>query len=397
MYAVWSRQDAGAQWRSKAGGRENAGTVVPRVSPAGRQVQAMEDVRIRYSTGPREGAGVVQGMAEEELGRTEQGVGERPGKPRAVLGRRVEPYRKDVEGFKEILDSKRNNAEEGETVKKCIENMVRKKTQGENNAQDEVVKIDGTDYEYVKMDKEGFYQNSVNVWVKRKMYEHPERSNEYAGRVLNVRLWRIEKNRKWIKKGSGKIRNVGFGSGSVKLLGTDGKGQFRLVGLETLAKGSDGVFEGETEKHCYPKRKKAGHENEQGKREIAFHGLKKSSFVDGQEDVYRKAFQNKAGISSPNFIAYVVNHKKTEPLLCTVQTEEKQEVSVFKDEIAPTVLTQEMEQLDEAGYRFATISEGGTVKKVIAMPKGADKDFQKHSPQTAPQPTPSGTPEGGAM
>lgn len=387
MYAVWSRQDAGAQWRSKAGGRENAGTVVPRVSPTGRHGQAMEDVRIRYGTGPREGAGVVQGMAEEELGRTEQGggQGERKGKPRAVLGRRVEPYSEDIEGFKELCSIR------GVTERQKEDEIDKKITiKYPNNIP--VRDFNSFKEKYSIFEAGDEYKNSVNAWVKRKMYEHPEKSNEYAGRVLNARPWNIHKNRDWLKRGNGTIRNVGFGSGSVNLPGTNGEGQFRLVGLENLAKGSNSIFEVETEKHCYPKRKKAGHENEQGKREIAFHGLKKRSFVDGQEDVYQKAFQN--NIPSRNFIAFVVNEVGKESLLCNVQTREKQKRAVFKTPIAPTVLAQEMEQLDEANYRFATISEDGKVKKVIALPEGAARDIRTEITRTAPQPTPSETPEG---
>ncbi len=404
MYAVWSRQDAGAQWRSKAGGRENAGTVVPRVSPTGRQGQAMEDVRIRYSTGPREGAGVVQRMAEEELGRTEQGVGERPGKPRAVLGRRVEPYRKDVEGFKEILDSKGNNEEEGETVKKCIENMVRKNKQGKNNSsnsnQGAVFKIDGTNYEYVKMGNE--YQNSVNVWVKRKIYENHVKSEntsgdqqakdpeEYIGRVLDVNAWSIEKNRRWIRTGSAEERMADDG-GRVHLPGTERDGQFRLVGLE---KGASDVFQNDSQAFSYPKHNNASCGNEQNQRSIVFHDLKKGKFTEeAQMKVYRAAFQQEDGeiLQDNNFIAYVINCMENQSLLCSKTAPAGLKIAF------PTVLAQEMQQLDEAGYLFATISEGEEVKKVIAMPEKVAESIQEKGAQTVPQSTPSESPESGAM
>lgn len=408
MYAVRSRQDAGAQWRSKAGGRENAGTVVPRVSPTGRQGQAMEDVRIRYSTGPREGAGVVQRMAEEQE-RTEQGgqQEERKGMYRAVLGRRVEPYRKDVEGFKEILDSKGNDAGQRNIVNKCIVNMVRKKNQGKNNSsnnnQGDIVEISGTNYVYVIMS--GEYQNSVNVWVKRKIYENYVKSentsgnqqakdpDEYTGRVLDVNAWSIEKNRRWIRTGSAEERMADDG-GRVHLPGTEGKGQFRLVGLESLVKDKGGVFKIEKETYAYSKVNRSHQSDKQGQRVIRFMKLKKENFHKNDKiNLYQAAFTDgSAAMDDKNFIAYVVNHEETGSLLRNVQTKEKQEVSVFKAEIAPTILAQEMEQLDEAKYRFATISEGGTVKKVIALPEEAAEDIRKESTQTAPQPTPSGTP-----
>lgn len=401
MYAVWSRQDAGAQWRSKAGGRENAGTVVPRVSPAGRQVQAMEDVRIRYSTGPREGVGVVQGMAGEEQARTEQGgqQGKRPGKPRAVLGRRVEPYRKDVEGFIEIykkIDSS--------VVNNYIINMVRKNKQGKNNSsnsnQGAVVEIDGTNYEYVEMSDE--YQNSVNVWVKRKIYENYVKSKktngdqqvkgpeEYTRRVLDVNAWSIEKNRRWIRTGSAEERMADDG-GRVHLSGTEGEGQFRLVGLE---KGVSGVFQNDSQAFSYPKRNNASCGNEQNQRRIVFHDLKKGKFTeDAQMKVYRAAFQHKDNkiLGEDNFIAYVINSMEDQSLLCSKTAPAGLKIAF------PTVLAQEMQQLDEAKYRFATISEGKEVKKVIAMPEKVAESIQKEGAQTVPQSTPSESPESGAM
>lgn len=399
MYAVWSRQDAGAQWRSKAGGRENAGTVVPRVSPTGRQGQAMEDVRIRYGTGPREGAGVVQGMAGEEQARTEQGVGERPGKPRAVLGRRVEPYRKDVEGFIEIykkIDSS--------VVNNYIINMVRKNKQGKNNSsnsnQGAVVEIDGTNYEYVEMSDE--YQNSVNVWVKRKIYENYVKSKktngdqqvkgpeEYTRRVLDVNAWSIEKNRRWIRTGSAEERMADDG-GRVHLSGTEGEGQFRLVGLE---KGVSGVFQNDSQAFSYPKRNNASCGNEQNQRRIVFHDLKKGKFTeDAQMKVYRAAFQQEDGeiLQDNNFIAYVINCMENQSLLCSKTAPAGLKIAF------PTVLAQEMEQLDEANYRFATILEGKEVKKVIAMPEKVAESIQEKGAQTVPQSTPSESPESGAM
>lgn len=402
MYAVWSRQDAGTQWRAKAGGRENAGTVVPRVSPTGRQGQAMEDVRIRYGTGPREGAGVVQGMAGEEQARTEQGVGERPGKPRAVLGRRVEPYRSDVEGFIEIYKMIDRNV-----ANNYIINMVRKNKQGKNNSsnsnQGAVVEIDGTNYEYVEMSDE--YQNSVNVWAKRKIYENYVKSKntsgdqqakdpeEYTGRVLDVNAWSIEKNRRWIQTGSAEERKVDVtpGGDRVRLQGTDGEGQFRLVGLE---KGVSGVFQNDSQAFSYPKRNNASCGNEQNQRSIMFHDLKKGKFTEGvQMKVYRAAFQHKDNkiLGEDNFIAYVINSMEDQSLLCSKTAPAGLKIAF------PTVLAQEMQQLDEAKYRFATISEGKEVKKVIAMPEKVAESIQKEGAQTVPQSTPSESPESGAM
>lgn len=406
MYAVWSRQDAGAQWRSKAGGRENAGTVVPRVSPTGRQGQAMEDVRIRYSTGPREGAGVVQGMAEEELGRTEQGggQGERKGKPRAVLGRRVEPYRSDVEGFIEIYKRIDHNV-----ANNYIINMVRKNKQGKNNSsnknQDGVVGNNGAVYEYVGMQEDKNYQNSVNVWVKRKIYENYVKSKntsgdqqakdpeEYTGRVLDVNAWSIEKNRRWIQTGSAEERkeDVTPGGDRVRLQGTEGEGQFRLVGLE---KGVSGVFQNDSQAFSYPKRNNASCGNEQNQRRIVFHDLKKGKFTeDAQMKVYRAAFQHKDNkiLGEDNFIAYVINSMEDQSLLCSKTAPAGLKIAF------PTVLAQEMQQLDEAKYRFATISEGKEVKKVIAMPEKVAESIQKEGAQTVPQSTPSESPESGAM
>lgn len=403
MYAVWSRQDAGAQWRSKAGGRENAGTVVPRVSPAGRQGQAMEDVRIRYGTGPREGAGVVQGMAEEELGRTEQGggQGERKGKPRAVLGRRVEPYRSDVEGFIEIYKRIDHNV-----ANNYIINMVRKNKQGKNNSsnknQDGVVGNNGAVYEYVGMQEDKNYQNSVNVWVKRKIYENYVKSKntsgdqqakdpeEYTGRVLDVNAWSIEKNRRWIRTGSAEERMADDG-GRVHLPGTERDGQFRLVGLE---KGASDVFQNGSEAFFYPKRNNTSRGNEQKQRRIVFHDLKKGQFTeDTQKKVYRAAFQQEDGeiLQDNNFIAYVINCMENQSLLCSKTAPAGLKIAF------PTVLAQEMEQLDEANYRFATILEGKEVKKVIAMPEKVAESIQKEGAQTVPQSTPSESPESGAM
>lgn len=402
MYAVWSRQDAGAQWRSKAGGRENAGTVVPRVSPTGRQ--AMEDVRIRYGTGPREGAGVVQGMAGEEQARTEQGVGERPGKPRAVLGRRVEPYRSDVEGFIEIYKMIDRNV-----ANNYIINMVRKNKQGKNNSsnknQDGVVGNNGAVYEYVGMQEDKNYQNSVNVWVKRKIYENYVKSKntsgdqqakdpeEYTGRVLDVNAWSIEKNRRWIKTGSAEERkeDVTPGGGRVHLPGTERDGQFRLVGLE---KGASDVFQNDSQAFSYPKHNNASRGNEQNQRSIVFHDLKKGKFTEeAQMKVYRAAFQHKDNkfLGEDNFIAYVINSMEDQSLLCSKTAPAGLKIAF------PTVLAQEMQQLDEAGYLFATILEGKEVKKVIAMPEKVAESIQKEGAQTVPQSTPSESPESGAM
>lgn len=397
MYAVWSRQDAGAQWRSKAGGRENAGTVVPRVSPAGRQVQAMEDVRIRYSTGPREGAGVVQGMAGEEQARTEQGVGERPGKPRAVLGRRVEPYRSDVEGFIELCGIKCN--ESGLKTK-----GIEKKIKLRNKRMSKKVKNVNEFKEKYMIDEkvETGYLNSVNVWVKRKIYENHVKSEntsgdqqakdpeEYTGRVLDVNAWSIEKNRRWIRTGSAEERMADDG-GRVHLPGTERDGQFRLVGLE---KGASDVFQNGSEAFFYPKRNNTSRGNEQKQRRIVFHDLKKGQFTeDTQKKVYRAAFQQEDGeiLQDNNFIAYVINCMENQSLLCSKTAPAGLKIAF------PTVLAQEMEQLDEANYRFATILEGKEVKKVIAMPEKVAESIQKEGAQTVPQSTPSESPESGAM
>lgn len=397
MYAVWSRQDAGAQWRSKAGGRENAGTVVPRVSPTGRQGQAMEDVRIRYGTGPREGAGVVQGMAGEEQARTEQGVGERPGKPRAVLGRRVEPYRSDVEGFIELCGIKCN--ESGLKTK-----GIEKKIKLRNKRMSKKVKNVNEFKEKYMIDEkvETGYLNSVNVWVKRKIYENHVKSEntsgdqqakdpeEYTGRVLDVNAWSIEKNRRWIRTGSAEERMADDG-GRVHLPGTERDGQFRLVGLE---KGASDVFQNGSEAFFYPKRNNTSRGNEQKQRRIVFHDLKKGQFTeDTQKKVYRAAFQQEDGeiLQDNNFIAYVINCMENQSLLCSKTAPAGLKIAF------PTVLAQEMEQLDEANYRFATILEGKEVKKVIAMPEKVAESIQKEGAQTVPQSTPSESPESGAM
>lgn len=375
MYAVWSRQDAGAQWRSKAGGRENAGTVVPRVSPTGRQGQAMEDVRIRYSTGPREGAGVVQGMAGEEQARTEQGVGERPGKPRAVLGRRVEPYREDIEGFIEICNE--NNSKKDE-VRKYVEKIIRKKPKREGKKAD-----DKNDYEpipiadkYVCDKKDGgsIYLQSINVHIKKKILEKKKDAEEYRRRVLDVKYWNIDKNREWLNTGRVAEYESNDTNGAASV-GIENGGQFRLVGLEKI---TTKIFNARS---AYPDC------NYKSGKIISFYTLKKDEFQENERNEYRLAFQN-GNSGQLNFIAYVVKHLKGEKLLCNVKGPKKTKVAF------PTVLAQEMEQLDEAGYFFATISEGEEVKKVIALPEGAARDIRTESTRTAPQPTPSETPEG---
>lgn len=377
MYAVWSRQDAGAQWRSKAGGRENAGTVVPRVSPTGRQGQAMEDVRIRYSTGPREGAGVVQRMAEEELRRTEQGggQGERKGKPRAVLGRRVEPYSEDIEGVIEICKEAAQNeitggSEQKKDPQNYVDQLIRRKGGSTSTSSNEL-----TVQDYVSESRgDLLYQNSVNRHIKKKILEKRKDAEEYRRRVLDVKYWNIDKNREWLNTGrvAGYESNDTNGAASI---GIENGGQFRLVGLEKI---TTNIFDACS---MYPDC------NYKSGKIISFYTLKKDEFQENERNEYRLAFQN-GNSGQPNFIAYVVKHLKGEKLLCNDKNPKKSKVAF------PTVLAQEMEQLDEANYRFATISEDGKVKKVIALPEGAARDIRTESTCTAPQPTPSETPEG---
>lgn len=378
MYAVWSRQDAGAQWRSKAGGRENAGTVVPRVSPTGRQGQAMEDVRIRYGTGPREGAGVVQGMAEEELGRTEQGGGERPGKPRAVLGRRVEPYREDIEGFIEICKEAAQNeitggSEQKKDPQNYVDQLIRRKGGSTSTSSNEL-----TVQDYVSESRgDLLYQNSVNRHIKKKILEKRKDAEEYRRRVLDVKYWNIDKNREWLNTG----RVAGYESNDTNRaasIGIENGGQFRLVGLEEI---TTDIFNACS---AYPDC------NYKSGKIISFYTLKKDEFQENERNEYRLAFQN-GNSGQPNFIAYVVKHLKGEKLLCNVKGPKKTKVAF------PTVLAQEMEQLDEAGYLFATILEGKEVKKVIAMPEKVAESIQEKGAQTVPQSTPSESPESGAM
>lgn len=384
MYAVGSRQDAGAQWRSKAGGRENAGTVVPRVSPTVRQGQAMEDVRIRYSTGLREGAGVVQRMAEEEQERTEQGgqQGERPGKPRAVLGRRVEPYSEDIEGFIEIC--KKNNSEKDKVqkvqkVQKYVKKLIRKKPKQKAGDKDdyESIPIPG---EYVcdKRVDNSIYPKSVNVYIKNKILKKEETAEEYRRRVLDVKYWNIDKNREWLNTGRVVEYESNDANGAASV-GIENGGQFRLVGLEEVEKD---IFT------MVDSNKEFAYKENKGnvKRRIKFRSLQKAPYSDVKHpEDYEAAFQNKSGIPTSNFIAYVVMRLQTKDLLYNNKSSKTKQGF-------PTVLAQEMEQLDEEEYRFAKISEGRTVKKVIAMPETAAKDFQTEGTQTAPQPTPSGTP-----
>lgn len=386
MYAVWSRQDAGTQWRAKAGGRENAGTVVPRVSPAGRQGQAMEDIRIRYSTGPREGAGVVQGMAGEEQARTEQGEqqGKRPGKPRAVLGRRVEPYSEDIEGFIEICkEAAQNEITKGSEQKKdpqnYVDQLIRRKGGSTSTSSDKL-----TVQDYVFQSRgDLLYQNSVNRHIKKKILEKRKDAEEYRRRVLDVKYWNIDKNREWLNTGrvAGYESNDTNGAASI---GIENGGQFRLVGLE---KDHNVYFEMDTMNTGYQYKKDRKNKN----RSIKFYNLRQAKFVnDNQKTFYQEAFQNKQDIPSSNFIAYVVRNLQTDNLLYN----NKQSGTKKR---FPTVLAQEMEQLDEANYRFATISEDGKVKKVIALPEGAVEDIQKEGAQTTSQQTPSESPESGAM
>lgn len=373
MYAVRSRQDAGAQWRSKAGGRENAGTVVPRVSPTVRQGQAMEDVRIRYSTGPREGAGVVQRMAEEEQERTEQGgpQGGRKGMYRAVLGRRVEPYSEDIEGFIKICkEANKNEITEGSEQKKdpqnYVDKLIRRKRGSTSISSDELTV---QDYEF-KLRSDSLYQNSVNRHIKIKIKKDSDHAAKYVRRVLDVKYWNIDKNREWLNTGRVVEYESNEANGAASV-GIENGGQFRLVGLEEVEKD---IFT------MVDSNKEFAYKENKGnvKRRIKFRSLQKAPYSDVKHpEDYEAAFQNKSGIPTSNFIAYVVMRLQTKDLLYNNKSSKTKQGF-------PTVLAQEMEQLDEAGYRFATVSEGGTVKKVIAMPEEAAKDIREKSAQTAP-------------
>lgn len=303
------------------------------------------DVSINYRTAPAGDTGVVQR------------------KRRAVLGRRVEPYKEDIEGFIAVCKSK-----EVKNKEEYVEQMI---VRGRKN------KIQGTDYSLgtpkYEEDRK-IYPQSVNVFIKRKIVKEVNKADEYKLRVLNLKKWKIGKNREWLRTGrvTGYDSNIGQQQG--EWIGIKHQGQFRLVGLEKIRKK---IFDTQTEKAGYPDKRSISGSN----REIEIHALKKEKFEgEDEREVYRAAFEKNGKMENENFIAYAVKNLSEESLLIRKQsinstiTERKK--LLFPAEAAPTVLAQEIEQLDEANYKFATISSAAG-EKVIALPGAEAEKFQE--------------------
>lgn len=299
------------------------------------------DVSINYRTAPAGDTGVVQR------------------KRRAVLGRRVEPYKEDIEGFIAVCKSK-----EVKNKKKYVEQMIRKAPKKSSTSNDDW-KISGTEYEYMDMSKDDLYKNSVNVWVKGKICEHlseESKINEYKERILNIKNWTIGKNRNWIRTGA--VDGKHNSSAESSFGGIDGGSQFRLVGLDSKGNTEDRIFAEATKE--YPYCKKSGG----AFKKIKFHELKKESFTDEtQKALYEKTLISNQKKEGKNFIAYVMKYLQKSLLLST----QRVPAGVIR---FPTVLAQEIEQLDEANYKFATISSAAG-EKVIALPGAEAEKFQE--------------------
>lgn len=342
--------------RNAMAGRAGVPVAASQHIRGGRAGLNVGDVSINYSAAPEGEAAVIQRRG------------------RAVLGRRVEPYDQDIKGFIAIC-----NSEQVDSKQQYIDKMiVKNKWMGRSQMSGGYQNIPNTQYVYIVSMSDDIYKNSVNVWVKRKIYERSckEKSNydDYIARILNIKGWTIEKNRNWIRTGdaNGATDHTGtFG-------GTGAGSQFRLIGLEKI---EDKIFNDNTrtDEFDYPN-KQNGSED---KRKIKIHILNRTSFKDdSQKKHYSAAFINTNKIPSANFIAYAVNNLSEEPLLCSRQERRNK---IFPVEIAPTVLAQEIEQLNEAEYKFATISSFAE-KKVIALPKAKADKIQEEANQSPAQP-----------
>lgn len=303
------------------------------------------DVSINYRTAPAGDTGVVQR------------------KRRAVLGRRVEPYKEDIEGFIAVCKSK-----EVKNKEEYVGRMIRKAPKKSSTSNDDR-KISGTEYECMNVSNKDLYKNSVNVWVKGKICEHPSEEskiNEYKERILNIRDWTIEKNQNWIRTGA--VDGEHNSSAESSFGGIDGRCQFRLVGLDSKGNTEDRIFAEATKE--YPYCKKSGG----AFKKIKFHELKKESFTDEtQKALYEKTLISNQKKEGKNFIAYVMKYLQKSLLLST----QRVPAGVIRGVIRfPTVLAQEIEQLDEANYKFATISSAAG-EKVIALPGAEAEKFQE--------------------
>lgn len=338
--------------RNAMAGRAGVPVAASQHIRGGRAGLNVGDVSINYSAAPEGEADVIQRRG------------------RAVLGRRVEPYDQDIKGFIAIC-----NSEQVDSKQQYIDKMiVKNKWMGRSQMPEGYQNIPNTQYVYIVSMSDDIYKNSVNVWVKRKIYERSckEKSNydDYIARILNIKGWTIEKNRNWIRTGdaNGATDHTGtFG-------GTGAGSQFRLIGLEKIDSPMDGVFE-ET-KEVYPYDKNG--EQCQNKRKITIHTLKKEAFdEDTQKTLYRNAFANKEIVLKNNFIANVMKNLTNQPLL----SDTKVPAGAIN---FPTVLAQEIEQLDEAGYKFATITFSAE-KKVIALPEAEADKIQKDAQPKTPE------------
>jgi len=316
---------------------------------------------------------------------------------KAILGRRVEPYRKDIDGFKSFCEEINADSEKKlQLLNYMIIIVVNKNKDRKKYADNDIVQnsdklnefksllgndniTDAVFNKYIIINKtqNATYKNSVNMLVKQKIAktektddsDYDGKINDYKHRVLDMDNWTIENNQEWISSGKTGNYDSNSGSGINKSIGIGLQGAFRLVGMENI----NGAFEKTGE---LPKDMNYPHKT------VTFYKLKTAKFFDNQKELYRSTLYHEDS-EKPNFIAHVINNKPAKDLLYTDGIPKK----IFKlyesDKVFPTVLAQEMEQLRESNYVFAKI-ENNEDKKVVAYPS-IDIAISKNNATAVPE------------
>lgn len=320
---------------------------------------------------------------------------------KAILGRRIEPYRADVDGFTDFCKNSGSGLPNNVKAKYAVYHIKGIKVPGGGGAAPAL----GTPgpradfnrlYDYEDKTRNQDYLSSLNMYVKKKIAANLGKADDYKLRVLDVDGWSIEENRKWIQAGRADGSAGVYDSNSVgtKKIGIDNNGKFSLVGLEQLAENE--VFED------------AGIDRflDEKDRHVSIHKLKTGRFGNAscsrqgwqysysQEKVYSDAFVQRGAVPAESFIAHAVNNLSDKTLLCikkiptNVLRAAKQNLgSAFQRSCKfPTVLTQEMEQLQEKGYVFARIKvQDGDKGKIIALPESEARTAQEAARERAAQ------------
>lgn len=310
---------------------------------------------------------------------------------KAILGRRMEPYRKDVEGFIKFCTECGEGVSGDEKAKyagyhiKVINPLGASGAAARPGSSDISAKFNRL-FVYEDKKRDPGYVNSVNMYVKKKIAAKPVKTADYKYRVLDTDDWNMEKNRNWIRTGStGGTPVYNSNAEGQKPIGIDNGGKFRLVGLERLE--GDKVFEN------------AGIDafSDEKNREVRVYKLKTDRFDAvtwdyygrqyscPQKDMYASAF-GISPIPASNFIAHVINHIAHENLLCIDKIpgflRAQYAANIWhafqRFKRFPTVMAQEMEQLQESGYVFARIKQRpNDAGEVIALPEGKARAAQE--------------------